>query len=82
MKLLAIGLALLLAGIAALFSDFNPATLFIGGAVCAFLGMINVISRPGLGPAVSAGDTDEAASLANIQNYGSADASAGMIDGP
>ena len=82
MKLLALGLALLGAGLAALLADLDPATLFIGGGVCTFLGVINLISGPGVGTAVSAGDMSEANSLANIQRYGSPDASARFIDRP
>lgn len=80
MKLLITGLVLLAAGIAALVADLDPATLFIGGGVCTFLGVINLISRPGTRAAVSAGDVSEAHSLANLQRYGSVDASARFID--
>jgi hypothetical protein len=80
MKLLITGLVLLTAAMAALFADFNPATLFIGGAVCTFLGVIHLIARPGTGAAVSAGDVSEANSLANLQRYGSVDSSARFID--
>ena len=57
MKLLALGVVMLLAAVAMLiFSDFNPATLFIGGGVCTFIGIINLISSPyEPGPGVSAG---------------------------
>ena len=84
MKLLALGL-LLLAGACAMlvfFPSLDPATPFIGGAVCTFLGVIDLIARPGAGVAVSAGDMDEAHSLANLQRYGSVDSSARFIDGP
>jgi hypothetical protein len=80
MKLLITGLVLLAAGIAALFAEFNPATPFIGGVVCTFLGVIDLIARPGTGAAVSAGDVSEANSLANLQRYGSVDESARFID--
>jgi hypothetical protein len=80
MKLLITGLVLLAAGIAALFADLNPAAPFLGGAVCTFLGVIDLIARPGTGAAVSAGDVSEADSLANLQRYGSVDASARFID--
>jgi len=80
MKLLAVGLVLLAAAIAALAFDLNPATPLIGGAVCTFLGVIDLIARPGTGVAVSAGDVSEAESLANLQRYGSVDSSARFID--
>jgi hypothetical protein len=83
MKLLATGLALLVLALGALlFTNLDPATLFIGGTACAFLGVINLISGPGVGSAVSATDMTEAERLANIQNYGSADGSARFIDHP
>jgi hypothetical protein len=81
MKLLAIGLVLLAAAFALLlFTYLDPATLFIGGAVCTFLGVIDLIARPGTGAAVSASDMSEANSLANLQRYGSVDGSARFID--
>ncbi len=81
MKLMIVGVAMLVTATGmALFTNVNPATLFIGGAVCTFLGVINVISRPEAGPAVSAGDAREAQSLANLQRYGSVDGSARFID--
>jgi hypothetical protein len=80
MKLVAVGLALLAAALAALFADLNPATPLIGGVVCTFLGVVDVISRPGIGAAMSAGDMSEANSLANLQRYGSVDDSARFID--
>jgi hypothetical protein len=82
MKLLVTGLMLLAAAIAALAFDFNPATPLIGGIVCTFLGVINLISPPGTGVAVSASDMGDAKSLASLQTYGSADRSARFIDGP
>jgi hypothetical protein len=82
MKLLITGLVLLAAAVAALLARLDPTTLFIGGAVCTFLGVIDLIARPGAGVAVSAGDMDEAHSLANLQRYGSVDASARFIDTP
>jgi hypothetical protein len=83
MKLIIVGVAMLVTATGmALFTNVNPATLFIGGIVCTFLGFINVISRPEAGPAVSAGDVSEARSLANLQNYGSVDRSARLIDSP
>jgi len=81
MKLLIAGIAMLLAGTGmALFTNVSPVTLLIGGAVCTFLGVIDLIARPGTGPAVSADDMDEAHSLANLQRYGSVDSSARFID--
>jgi hypothetical protein len=81
MKLFIAGLALLAAASGvALFTYLDPATLFIGGVVCTFLGVIDLIARPGTGVAVSAGDMSEANSLANLQRYGSVDASARFID--
>jgi len=71
LKLLTLGL-LLLAGAFALlvFSNLDPAPLFLGGAVCTFLGLVNVIS-PSYGPgrAVSAGDVDDARRLADVQHH-------------
>jgi hypothetical protein len=64
MKLLAIGAVLLLAAVAMLiFSDLNPATPFIAGGVCAFLGFINLLTPPDRGRPVSAGDTSDAVDL-------------------
>ena len=80
MKLLATGLMLLAAAIAALAFDLNPATLVIGGIACTFLGVIHLIARPGTGAAVSADDVSGAHSLANLQRYGSVDSSARFID--
>jgi hypothetical protein len=81
MKLFIAGLALLAAATGvALFTYLNPATLFIGGVVCTFLGVIDLIARPGTGVAMSAGEVSEANSLANLQRYGSVDGSARFID--
>jgi hypothetical protein len=81
MKLLIAGVAVLATATGvALFTDFSPATLFIGGAVCTFLGVIDLIARPGTGSAVSAGDMSDAHALANLQRYGSVDGSARFID--
>jgi hypothetical protein len=80
MKLLAVGLLLLAAALAALFADFNPATPLIGGIACTFLGVIDLISRPGAGPAVSAGDLSDARILANLQTHGTFDSAARPID--
>lgn len=58
LKLLVVGLLLLAGGLGTvIFSDFNPATLFIGGTACTFLGFVNLITPSySRGPAVSAGD--------------------------
>lgn len=58
LKLMAAGVLLLAAGLAiVIFTDFSPATLFIGGAACAFLGFVNLITPShSRGPTVSAGD--------------------------
>ncbi|MEJ0074812.1 MAG: hypothetical protein WDO17_05080 [Alphaproteobacteria bacterium] len=82
MKLLITGLVLL-AGAAgvALVTYFNPATLFIGGGVCTFLGVIDLIRGPRTGVAVSDGDINDQKHLASLQVYGSADRSARFIDG-
>ena len=83
MKLLALGLLLLAAAIGLLlFTYLDPVTLFIAGTVCTFLGVINLIARPGTGVAVSDDDMSEANSLANLQRYGSVDESARFIDRP
>jgi len=73
-KLMAAGVLLLAGGAAILiFSDYSPATPFIGGAVCAFLGLVDFLTpSASRGPAVSAGDVSDAHSLANLHNYGSA----------
>jgi hypothetical protein len=65
MKLLLLGLALLAGAVAMLaFSDLDPATLFIAGAVCTFLGVINFLSlSSGLGAGASASDGGDATSL-------------------
>jgi hypothetical protein len=79
-KLLITGLALLAAAIAALAFDLNPATPLIGGIACTFLGVIDLIARPGAGPEVSAGDLSDAKILANIQTHGGFDSAARPID--
>jgi hypothetical protein len=84
MKVLAVGLLLLAGAVAILFffTSLDPTTLFIGGTVCTFLGVIDLIARPGAGAAISADDMSEAHSLANLQRYGSVDSSARFIDSP
>jgi uncharacterized membrane protein YbhN (UPF0104 family) len=82
MKLLLAGLALLSAGLGiALFTNYDPATLFIVGVICTAIAVIEGV-RPAddRGRAVSAGDASEASSLANLQRYGSVDSSARFID--
>jgi hypothetical protein len=71
MKLLLAGLALLSAGLGiVLFTNYDPATLFIGGGVCAFLGFINLLTPPDRGPPVSAGDTSDAEYLIrDVRNH-------------
>lgn len=81
MKLLIAGLAVLAAATGmALFTDLNPAMLFIAGPVLVLIGIVNAVPvRPGGAP-VSAGEVSEANSLANLQRYGSVDSSARFID--
>jgi hypothetical protein len=64
MKLLLAGLALLSAGLGiVLFTYYDPATLFILGGVCTFLGFINLLTPPGRGAPVSAGETGDMVDL-------------------
>ena len=81
MKLLITGLGLIGVGLALiLFTDLNPAMLFIGGVVCTFLGIINGIRvRPDNGLPVSADPTGDAAALSNLGNYGSTAGDANAI---
>ena len=73
MKLLAAGLALLAAAFAALAFDLDPATLFIGGIACTFLGVINFLSLSyGLGAGISASDTSDAMNLVRANDRDSA----------
>ena len=63
--------------VCALFADLDPATLFIAGIACTFLGAINLLSLSyGLGAGVSASDTSDAVDLVNANNRGSAAGSA------
>ena len=63
MKLLLAGLALLAAGLAiVLFTNYDPATPFIGGAACLFLGIIDLL-RPSGGRDAPASDTSDAINL-------------------
>jgi hypothetical protein len=73
MKLLALGLALLAAALAALAFDFNPTTLFIAGIACTFLGAVHLLS-PAYGPGagVSASDTSSAVDLVRANDRDSA----------
>ena len=82
MKLLIAGLGLIGLGFAlVLFTDLNPTTPFIAGAISTFLGVIDGIRvGPDRGPPVSAGDPDEALYLASLERYGSVDRSARFID--
>jgi len=63
MKLLILGIALLAAALAMLiFTYLDPTTLFIAGAVCTFLAIINAIAvGPDQGSAAS--DTSDAKDL-------------------
>ena len=74
MKILIAGLILLATGPAlVLFTDLDPAMLFIGGVLCTFIGIIEGGHlTSGAGAPVSADPTGDAAALANLQNYGSA----------
>jgi len=65
LKLLIFGMLLLASAPALLiFSNLDPAPLFLGGAVCAFLGVVDFMSPSGSrGLAVSAGDVSDASIL-------------------
>jgi len=72
MKLLIAGLGLIGLGFAlVLFTDLNPATPFIAGAISTFLGVIDGIRvGPDRGRAVSAGDTSDAVDLIrDVRNH-------------
>jgi hypothetical protein len=79
MKLLIAGLALIAAGLGlVVFTDHNPATLFIGGVVCSFIAVVHGATPSfGRGQAVSADSASDGLSLSDLHNSGSADASAG-----
>ena len=80
MKLLIAGLSLIGLGLALiLFTDLQPAALFIGGVACTFLGIIDGIRVRDSGRPVSAGPTGDAVLLANLQNYGSAAGDANSV---
>jgi hypothetical protein len=72
MKLLIAGLGLIGLGLAlVLFTDLNPTTPFIAGAISTFLGVIDGI-RVGTdhGPPVSASDTSNAVDLIrDVRNH-------------
>ena len=73
MKLLALGLVLLAAAFAALFTDLDPTTLFIGGIACTFLGVIHFLSLAyGSGAGVSQSDTSNAIDLVRANDRDSA----------
>ena len=78
MKLLAAGLALIATGLAlVVFTDLNPAALFIGGTACTFLGVINFLSLLyGFGAGTSASDTTDAVDLVLANDRDSARRSA------
>jgi hypothetical protein len=73
MKLLAAGLALIATGLALVaFTDLDLAALFIAGAVCTFLGVINLLSLSyGLGAGAETSDTRDAVDLVNANNRAS-----------
>jgi hypothetical protein len=77
-KLLATGLALIATGLAlVVFTDLNPATLFIAGAVCTFLGVVNLLSLSyGLGAGTEVSDTSDAVDLVRANDRARADGSA------
>jgi hypothetical protein len=57
----------------ALFADLDPATLFIAGTACTFLGAINLLSLSyGLGAGASASDTSNAVDLVRANDRDSA----------
>ena len=63
-KLLIVGVAMLVTATGmALFTSVNPATLFLGGGVCTFLGFISLLTPPGRAPPGSAGDASDAVNL-------------------
>lgn len=74
MKLLAFGLLLLAAATAMLFFSYlDPTTLFIGGVICTFLGVINLLSLSyGLGAGASQSDTTNAIDLVRASDRDSA----------
>lgn len=65
LKLMAAGVLLLACGFGiVIFTDFEPAALFIGGAACTFLGFVNLITPShSRGPAVSVGEGGDVSSL-------------------
>jgi len=78
MKLLATGLVLIATGLAlVVFTYLNPAALFIAGAVCTFLGVINLLSLLyGLGAGARESDTRDAVDLVLANDRDSARRSA------
>ena len=67
MKLLIAGLALIALGLAlVVFTDLNPATLFIAGVTAAFIAVIRGAAVPDDGPAVSAGSDADVRSVFDI----------------
>ena len=78
MKLLITGVSLILLGTGlAVFTDLNPAALFIAGVVCTFLGAISLLRLSyGLGAGVSASDATDAVDLVLANDRDSAHRSA------
>ncbi len=81
--LLALGVLLLASAIAlAIFSDFDPARLFVGGGACTLIGLAHLLSRPyASGPA---SDLSDARNLARAQQFDASagDAGSGFHGGP
>ena len=83
MKLLIAGLAMIATGLGlVVFTDRDPAVLFIGGVICSFIAVIHG-GTPAYdrGAAVSAGSTDDAFYLSNLKTTGSVDPNARFIGG-
>jgi len=71
MKLLLAGLALLSAGLGiVLFTNYDPATLLVGGGICTFLGFIDLLTPPDRGAPISTGDASDAMDLIrDVRNH-------------
>jgi|KBSSwiStaDraftv2_1062776.scaffolds.fasta_scaffold4397545_1 hypothetical protein len=71
MKLLFAGLGMTALALGLLaFTDLQPAILLIGGPVCLFLGVIQLLTPPDRGPGVSAGSDFDARNLSDVANGG------------